>query len=75
MIEMTSNEKLEIAYGCRLEYYDSFGVSLCYVEHQADSWYTDTETEIDIDKDKAAEIVAWICDKYQLRNSKDQNVT
>ena len=64
--EVMSLEKLEIGNGCQLKYYKWCGVSLCYTEHQADSWYTNTETEVDIDKDKAVEIVAWLCDKYNL---------
>ena len=59
-------DELEITHDCRLEYYDSFGVSLSYKEHQADRWYSDTETEVDIDKDKAVEIITWLSDKFKL---------
>ena len=62
------DDKLEIGNDCYLEYYKSFGVSLCYMEHQADSWYSDTKTEVDIDKTTAIKIVKWLNEKYQLPN-------
>jgi len=58
--------KLELSNDCCLEFYDSFGVSLCYFERQADQFYRDLETEIDIDKEKAVEIIEWLKNKYQL---------
>lgn len=32
-------------------------LSLDYVEHSPDSWYSNSETSIDIDKEKAEEII------------------
>ena len=58
---------LKLGRDCQLEYTPHSGGALCYTEHSPDSWYSDTETEIDIDKDKATEIVAWLCEKYQLQ--------
>ena len=63
---MPTPDQLEIGNGCSLKSYESMGVSISYMERQADHWYGDVETEIDIDKEKAAEIVIWLCEKYQL---------
>ena len=63
---------LKLSRACQLEYTAHSGVALCYTEHSPDHWYSDTETEVDIDKDKAAEIVAWLCDKYQLPNAEHE---
>ena len=57
---------VKLGRDCQLEYTTHSGVSLCYIEHSPDHWYSDTETDVDIDRDKAAEIVAWLCEKYQL---------
>jgi len=70
-----SNDKLEIGSGCRLEYYDSFGVSLVYTEHQADSWYSNTETDVPIDEKKASEIIAWLREKYHRKYKMDNGST
>ena len=35
-------------------------VSVDYVEHQADGYYSDNETSHDIDKEKAVEIIAFL---------------
>lgn len=58
------SDKLDIGGGCRLEHTENWGVTLCYKEHQGDSWYSDTETELDINRAKAEEIIAWLRDKF-----------
>ena len=65
-MEITLSDRLEISGDCCLESYDHYGVVLCYVEHQADSYYSDTETTVDIDKDLAVKIIEWLTEKYQL---------
>ena len=60
---------LKLGSLCYLEYTTHSGVALCYTERSPDHWYGDTETEIDINPKQAAEIVAWLCEKYQLPNA------
>jgi len=62
----THPDKLELERTCYLQYYEHSGVSLCYIERQADPWYGDGETEVDIDRDMADKIIAWLREKYDL---------
>ena len=59
-------DTLELGHDCQLEYCESVGATLCYKEHQADYWYSDTETEVSIDDDMARAIVAWLTEKCRL---------
>lgn len=55
---------LKLGEHCRLEYNACFGVSIVYVERSQDYWYSNMDTEVDIDQAKAAEVIAWLQDKY-----------
>jgi len=41
-------------------------VSLCYLERQADYYYSDEEVSIDIDKEKGREIIAFLTKHLSL---------
>lgn len=69
---MTHPDELVIAGSCRLKHYGYSEPSLCYTEHQADSWYSDNEIEVDIDKAKAQEIIDWLAAEYDLSISPSQ---
>jgi len=63
---MRQPNKLEITRSCWLEHYSHCAPSLCYIERQADSYYSDGETEIDIDKDTAIQIIEWLAEEHNL---------
>ena len=63
---------LEISGDCRFEVFDfedcpTKYVSLEYVEHSPDAWYSDRDTSIDIDQDKAQEIVDFLCRHFNIQ--------
>ena len=66
----TETEKLEIFGSCRLESIiyvpGNTYVSLEYTEHSSDHYHSDSVTEIEIDKDKGAEIVAFLTEHLGL---------
>ena len=57
-------ESLEICGSCKFEveiYEDTNSyLTLEYTEYSSDHWHSDSVTEIDIDKEKGAEIVAFL---------------
>jgi hypothetical protein len=68
---MADTHRLDIGYSCWLEYTDWKGtdwsetdVSLMYIEHASDSWYSDSETEKFIDESKAKEIVEFLRGRF-----------
>ncbi|WP_163372894.1 hypothetical protein [Endozoicomonas acroporae] len=60
-------EELKITETCKLVRYEySKEVSLEYVEHSPDSWYSDNETSIDLDKAMAEKIVTMLRKVYSI---------
>lgn len=64
-------EKLEIGHDCHLEVQHFEGiptryVSLEYVEHSPDAWYSDSNKSIDLDSTKAREIVDFLRKHFNL---------
>lgn len=41
-------------------------VSLCYIEHSPDHWYSDKETDVGISKDMALKIVEYLKEAYDI---------
>lgn len=42
-------------------------VELRFIEHSADYWSSDTETSIDISKEKAQEIISFLCESFDIK--------
>lgn len=68
---MTNEEKIEISPTCSFVK-TSYGegvdddISLEYVEHSTDHYYSDRDTSIDIDKQKAVEIIKFLSECFNL---------
>ena len=63
---MTDIEKIDVGNGVYFDWTKYGGVTLNYTEHQADHWYSDTETSVDIEKEDAQKIVDFLRSKYDL---------
>lgn len=62
-VKLSSTCHLErVVYGSD----SSPSVSLDYIEHSSDSWYSDNETSLDIDKEKATEIIKFLEESFDL---------
>jgi len=65
-------EKLEIGYDCHLEAQHFEGepptrcVTLEYVEHSPDAWYSDSNRSVDLTCDKAQEIIDFLRKHFNL---------
>ena len=62
---------VEISNTCRITKIDSGGgwepnITLEYKDHYKDYWYSANETSIDIDKEKAAEIIKFLQESFDL---------
>lgn len=48
------------------ECYDFGDVSLNYIEHSPDPWYSDTETDVSISREEAQKIIEFLKEAYEI---------
>ena len=63
------DDTLKLTKSCWLEHTPGCQVGLCYVEHSPDPEYSDMDTVVDISRERALEIIQWLCEKFDLRES------
>jgi hypothetical protein len=68
-MDASVDNTLRLNRSCWFEHTPGYGIELCYVEHSPDPYYSDMDTTVDISREKALEIIQWLCEKFDLRES------
>ena len=63
---MENGSKLYIEDDVFFDYYEWSGVSLNYVEHSKDYWYSSEDKSFDFSKEDAIKIIAFLKEAYDL---------
>lgn len=66
-----ATEQLDITGSCKLEAIsyemtDRTDVYLEYTEHSSDHWHSDSTTSVTIDKEKAQQMVDFLCKHFNI---------